>query len=585
MCKGTESVAYRNGWMRLRAWLTALCCAVLFFCVTLRAEANVGGGTPLPTPTPSGPSCSDVGHDMSVSGRREPTCTEQGRETTSCARCGRSVTTTLYPLGHAYETKVKVPATCTENGIEETKCTRCDEGWETALPALGHELFTSVTKEASCTEAGVQTTTCTRCEYKEEASIPALGHNLRTEVTTEATCEEEGVETTRCTRCNFNETKALPAQEHAYVSEGTEATCTEAGEMHSVCSRCGEKKTEQIEAAGHDFSRNVDEKEATCEENGYRKAICSRCGEQQDEVIEAVGHTYPEEWTVETQAGFITKGLESKTCSVCAAREEQSIPMTGTVPIALGSVGAAAAAGGGFTWRKKRLGAATAATAAAGGISKLPLNMKTVVVCCEDPALPALLKAKPFIKDKPCSRGALTATVKKENPDLVVVSVKNEKQLEEVVALKNGALNDATFGLVVDQAIFEEQKERLEELKRKRTLSGFISSEHSAPAIMVRLIAPHLKPEAKSDTALESIGMVTDLLGIPGVSTVIEAFTSGRELKETITRSDLGAMDHATIISDIANILGFQAAADVIELITEVDQMKENTRKDKAEGK
>ncbi|MBQ7098682.1 MAG: discoidin domain-containing protein, partial [Oscillospiraceae bacterium] len=71
----------------------------------------------------------------------EPTCTEKGVETRTCA-CGESETREVDALGH---TEVTVPgkdATCTETGLTEgKKCSVCDEVIvaQEVIPALGHD--------------------------------------------------------------------------------------------------------------------------------------------------------------------------------------------------------------------------------------------------------------------------------------------------------------------------------------------------------------------------------------------------------------------------------------------------------------
>lgn len=56
----------------------------------------------------------------------EPTCTEDGKRTFSCAFCGDSYSEAISAAGHKEVVDAAVPATCTENGKTEGKhCSVC----------------------------------------------------------------------------------------------------------------------------------------------------------------------------------------------------------------------------------------------------------------------------------------------------------------------------------------------------------------------------------------------------------------------------------------------------------------------------
>ena len=107
-----------------------------------------------------------------------------------------------------------------------------------------------------------------------------------------------------------------------------EATCTEAGVETRTC-ECGETETREIAALGHDYEAVVTA--PTCTEGGYTTYTCSRCGDSYvaDETA-ALGHT---EEIIPGKAATCTEtGLtEGKKCSVCGeilvAQEE--IPALG----------------------------------------------------------------------------------------------------------------------------------------------------------------------------------------------------------------------------------------------------------------
>ncbi|MBQ5805607.1 MAG: hypothetical protein IIW22_07535 [Erysipelotrichaceae bacterium] len=77
-----------------------------------------------------------------------------------------------------------------------------------------------------------------------------------------------------------------------------------------------------------------------------------------------------------------------------------------------------------------------------------------------------------------------------------------------------------------------------------------------------------------SDETLGNIGMVADALGIPYVSRVIDVYVTGRDLKTTLEEEDKGISETATIIGDIASILGFDKVASVAGLVDDIDSIK-----------
>nr|MCR5067940.1 hypothetical protein [Erysipelotrichaceae bacterium] len=70
-------------------------------------------------------------------------------------------------------------------------------------------------------------------------------------------------------------------------------------------------------------------------------------------------------------------------------------------------------------------------------------------------------------------------------------------------------------------------------------------------------------------------GKIADLLGIPGVSTVINVYTSGRDIKSTLEEGELGVSETATIISDIASILGLDTVGSIAGLVGDVEGIRD----------
>ncbi|MBE6951670.1 MAG: hypothetical protein E7451_10110, partial [Ruminococcaceae bacterium] len=122
----------------------------------------------------------------------EPTCTEKGVETRTCA-CGETETREVAALGHTEEIIPGKDATCTETGLTEgKKCAVCGEILvaQEEIPALGHTEEIIPGKDATCTEPGLtEGKKCNLCGeiLVAQEEIPALGHDWKG---------------TGCTRCD-----------------------------------------------------------------------------------------------------------------------------------------------------------------------------------------------------------------------------------------------------------------------------------------------------------------------------------------------------------------------------------------------
>ena len=105
------------------------------------------------------------------------------------------------------------------------------------------------------------------------------------------------------------------------------ATCGAAGEKTFTCTVCGATKTEAIAATGVHTPVEVSAKAATCTEAGYTAGVqCSVCGTiiSGMEEIHALGHVWGD--YVITHAVSGRDGTKTRTCSVCNATENETIP-------------------------------------------------------------------------------------------------------------------------------------------------------------------------------------------------------------------------------------------------------------------
>ena len=111
-------------------------------------------------------------------------------------------------------------------------------------------------------------------------------------------------------------------------------------------------------------------------------------------------------------------------------------------------------------------------------------------------------------------------------------------------------------------------------LQEEKKIVNYVEYGKDAYDALIRLVLPILKPKLNSDESLENIGMVADALGIPGISALINVYVSGRDIKNTLAEGELGVSGTATVISDLASILGLDTVASVAGLVDDVDTIK-----------
>ena len=149
---------------------------------------------------------------------------------------------------------------------------------------------------------------------------------------------------------------------------------------------------------------------------------------------------------------------------------------------------------------------------------------------------------------------------------------KSEEASEEEEEVKD--LSEAAIGIVTIDELLESQKDRLDALVKEKKIVNYVTYGTEKNEMLVKLILPILKPDIKSDESLENIGSIADALGIPGISTLINVFVSGRDIKSTLEEGELGVSGTATIIADMASILGLEKVESVAGLVDDVDSIK-----------
>ena len=109
----------------------------------------------------------------------EPTCTEQGYTTYTCAVCGESyVGDYVDALGHSYEAVVTEP-TCTEQGYTTYTCAACGDTYVgDYVDAHGHNVVLKEEKAPGCETYGYEYYACEHCGGEEyQIMLDPTGHN------------------------------------------------------------------------------------------------------------------------------------------------------------------------------------------------------------------------------------------------------------------------------------------------------------------------------------------------------------------------------------------------------------------------
>ena len=158
-------------------------------------------------------------------------------------------------------------------------------------------------------------------------------HDYKIE-TTDATCTSNAKVSYKCNACDsaFEEVIADSMLDHTPTpGEGKDATCTETGiTPGSFCSVCHAELEAQEEIPVIDHTPVDGEAKApTCTEKGNTAGkYCSACDfviEAQEEIA-ATGHSFPEQWTVVTEATYKAEGEEQRTCANgCGEVEKRAI--------------------------------------------------------------------------------------------------------------------------------------------------------------------------------------------------------------------------------------------------------------------
>ena len=139
---------------------------------------------------------------------KQPTCTEQGEQTRTCA-CGEVETQVIDALGHTEVVDVAVESTCAKTGLTAGKhCSVCDEVLiaQEEVAALGHTEVVDAAVAPTCTETGLtEGKHCSVCNgvVVAQKQVAALGHNEVVDAAVTPSCTANGLtQGKHCSRCN-----------------------------------------------------------------------------------------------------------------------------------------------------------------------------------------------------------------------------------------------------------------------------------------------------------------------------------------------------------------------------------------------
>ena len=461
--------------------------------------------------------------------------------------------------------------------------------------------------EPTCTEAGMGIYVCPVCgiAFGRPVQTGALGHSYSASAST-ATCTEDGEVVYTCVRCGDSYSEHSSAVGHDYHRSGTAATCTEAGSYTYTCVRCGTSYTETEPALGHDYVHEGTE--PTCTEPGVETDVCSRCGDEKKVEKAALGHSWPAEWTVAKEATNSEEGLEYRECQRCGLREERAIPKTGLpIAIVIGGV-IVILAGIAFGVRKylaaKAVAAGAAVTAAAAatasGFELVKLTEKKILAHLRDAAsnqeFLQLVRSRPnlsLVLFDPGKPATLSEQIEAADPDAVLMDCADEAEFDQMMAAfaeiraEHGDVRFEAIAFDADGALIA----RLAAEKDAGALFAYADDGQNKYVKMSQLIVPLYKDLLKDADSLESIGIIADMFGIPGVSTLLGAISGAdraKDLAETakdaLTGVEMEASDGVSVVHNIAALLGIDAIAAVSELTEDVLDTRDSLTGDE-EGK
>lgn len=501
-----------------------------------------------------------------------PTCTEGGVIAYVCPACGNVHSYESGPLGHSYDRLVVEEPTCEEYGLVGYVCNRCKDQYQDEISPLGHDMREYVEAEPTCEEGGFATYECSRCDYSDEGELPPLGH-LFIKEETPATCTEDGKIVYKCSRCFSQHEQIIKAEGHKFETTVDKApTCTGEGEHTGVCTVCKETVTEKEPAKGHKYKYET--VEPKCTENGEKTGVCPVCGDETKEILTAAGHKFGD-WMTVLEPTLLKEGSAERSCSVCGEKESKILPQlkpdgktiaAAAAVVILGGCGAAFFGLRGSAARKAAKAAKAARSAKVRGGGSASLKMSKVMSCLaeteENLAFEELLKEKTYVDLKKPGERNTDEEGKPEKPEMVLFSAENNDELRTGIERINAEYPNAHVGAVAGEGVTEEL---LAWLMENETLFAFARSSDSQTRKMVRLIMPLFKPSQAGGFYAENATMITEAMGLPVLTAILNTYVVGGDVKEAIQNRGMGSADIADMINDVAGMFGLDGLANIAE--------------------
>ncbi len=181
---------------------------------------------------------SSTGHDYKEEIIKIPTHTENGEKKFTCNNCGDTYTEIITADGtHKHISVVTKEPTCTEEGIMTYTCA-CGDSYTETISALGHTPENAVEENyiaPTCTDKGCKDMVvyCSVCDEelsREIKEIDALGHTEEEIPAVASTCIQTGLtEGAKCSVCDeiLLAQEEIPATGHSVNEDGYCGVCDE----------------------------------------------------------------------------------------------------------------------------------------------------------------------------------------------------------------------------------------------------------------------------------------------------------------------------------------------------------------------
>jgi len=230
---------------------------------------------------------------------------------------------------HVYEQSgnAKEP-TCVKDGYTLYKCTICGKSKSEAIPATGHD-YTEEVIAPTCTTQGYTLQKCSKCGSASKSNFTALMRHKEEHITIqEPQCIVEGIDEIRCADCNqllrYENVKVLG---HDWEVVKEDKPCVAGAVIKWKCKRCGLDRTEKLKGT-HVFEAWKVETPATCKATGKQTRTCSVCSYKEEQTIAKLEHDLAD-WKIDKKATCSSAGERSRTCKLCNEKiETEEIPRT-----------------------------------------------------------------------------------------------------------------------------------------------------------------------------------------------------------------------------------------------------------------